>query len=109
MGGSQRAGTEDKDVLLVVALLLTLLPTTAEPGRFPVRPSLSESVDSSSSAEDVEPPDVVSSLERVVDCEFLVDFFDVFDDDSDLTDVGGDLLLLPKLLLDSKHLNNHDS
>lgn len=94
MGGSQRAGTDDKEVLLVVALLLPLLPTTATPGRFPVRPSLSESVDSSSSAEDVEPPDVVSSLDRVVDCEIFVAFFDV-DDDSDLTDVGGDLFLLP--------------
>ena len=93
IGGSQRAGTDESEPL-DVALLLPLLPTTAVPALFPVRPSLSESVDSPSSAEDVEPPDVVSSRPRDVDCEILVAFFDV-DDDSDLTDVGGDLLLLP--------------
>lgn len=70
-----------------------LLPVA--PGRLPaVRPSLSESVDSSSSAEDVEPPDVVSSLPLEVVWEILDAFFDVDDDeDSDLTEVGGDLPL----------------
>lgn len=70
-----------------------LLPVA--PDRLPaVRPSLSESVDSSSSAEDVEPPDVVSSLPLEVVWEILDAFFDVDDDeDSDLTEVGGDLPL----------------
>lgn len=109
MGGSQRAGTDESDPL-DVALPLPLLPTTVVPGRLPVRPSLSESVDSSSSAEDVDPPDVVSSLPRDVDCEILVAFLEV-DDDSDLTDVGGDLLLLPNQrqikVLHYKHFLRH--
>lgn len=88
MGGSQRAGADGNELVLV-ALLRLLLPEV--PARF--RPSLSESVDSSSSAEDVEPPDVVSSLPLDVDCENFVVFFDVFDDESDLTEVGGDLPL----------------
>ena len=76
MGGSQRAGADGNELVLV-ALLRLLLPEV--PARF--RPSLSES------------PDVVSSLPLDVDCENFVVFFDVFDDESDLTEVGGDLPL----------------
>lgn len=96
MGGSQRAGANGKELQLVVdVLLLPWLPTLA-PDRFPVR-SLSESVDSSS-AEDVDPPDVVSSLPRDVVCDILDVFFDkqvvdVAVDVSDLTEAGGDLRL----------------
>ena len=54
--------------------------------------ALSELASSSSSADDVDPPEMVSSTVRVEDD--LDAFFDVdLADDSDFTDVGGDLPL----------------
>lgn len=89
MGGSQRAGADGNP--LVPLLPLPLPP--AAPGRLPVCPSLSESVDSSSSADDVDPPEAVSSLPLDLDLEILEEFFDADDDDSDLIEFGGDLPL----------------